>query len=80
MKEISKDEARPGDVVIVNVASGSGDDGHTAILESKWKGDNTKVIQMTDNGKGVSEGTFRYSFYSLLQEGGRPVIARAIKK
>lgn len=80
LKEISKDEARPGDVVIVNVASGSGDDGHTAILESKWKGDNTKVIQMTDNGKGVSEGTFRYSFYSLLQEGGRPVIARAIKK
>ena len=80
LKEIPKSEARPGDVVIVNVASGANDDGHTAILESRWKGDNTKVIQMTDNGKGVSEGTFKYSFYSLLQRGGSPVIARPIKK
>lgn len=80
LREISKSEARPGDVVIVNVGAGAGDGGHTAILESRWKGDDTKVIQMTDNGKGVSEGTFRYSFYSLLQQGGSPVIARPIKK
>lgn len=80
LKEISKDEAQPGDVVIVNVGSGAGSQGHTAILLSKWKGDNTKVSQMTGNGKGVSEGTFRNSFYSLLQIGSKPVIARPIKK
>lgn len=82
LKEISKSEAKPGDVVIVNTGNGSGGNGHTAILLSKWKGDNTKIIE--EGGRterdSVNTDTFRYSFSSLLDKGGKPVIARPVKK
>ncbi|MBD5430509.1 phage tail tip lysozyme [Lactobacillus sp.] len=80
LKKISSSEAGPGDVVIVNTGSGGGDAGHTAILEEKWKGNKTKVIQQTSVKHGVSEGTFHDSFLSLLEKGGEPFFARPIKK
>ena len=81
LEEISESEAGPGDVVIVNTGNGSGSAGHTAILEEKWKGDKTKVIQMggISNSGGVNESTFKESFLSLLNN-GKPVFARTVKK
>ncbi len=66
---------------IVNTGNGSGSAGHTAILEEKWKGDKTKVIQMggISNSGGVNESTFKESFLSLLNN-GKPVFARPVKK
>ena len=80
-KEVSSSEAGPGDVVIVNTGGGEGSAGHTAILEEKWKGDNTKIIQMggISGSAGVNESTFKASFLSLLSS-GKPVFARPIKK
>lgn len=73
LTEIPASEAKAGDVVIVNTGGGSGNNGHTAILEENWKSQSpsentTKVIQMggKDGSGGVNEGTFRESFLSLL--------------
>lgn len=70
IKKINRSQARPGDIVIVNTGSGVGENGHMAILESKWNGENdkTRVIQMGGYGEsqGVNEHGFRESFLSLL--------------
>lgn len=82
LKEIPESEAGPGDIVIVNTGSGAGDNGHTAIIEQKWKGNNTKIINMGGvvGSKGVSEATFQEAFLGLLNKGGKPVFARPVKK
>lgn len=82
LKEISENEAQAGDIVIVNTGSGSGDNGHTAFLEENWHGNKTKIVQQsgpTGVGK-VREGEYGSSFKSLLDDGGKPVFARPIKK
>lgn len=73
LTEIPASEAKAGDVVIVNTGGGSGNNGHTAILEENWKSQSpsentTKVIQMGGKGGsgGVNEATFKESFLSLL--------------
>ena len=78
LKEIDKSDAQPGDVVIVNTGSGAGNLGHTAILESKWSGNSTKIIEQGGVGDSVNEGTFGTSFLNLLS-GGSVTIARPIK-
>ncbi|MCT3019907.1 CHAP domain-containing protein [Pediococcus pentosaceus] len=78
LKEIDKSDAEPGDVVIVNTGSGAGNLGHTAILESKWTGNSTKIIEQGGVGDSVNEGTFGSSFASLLS-GGSVTVARPIK-
>lgn len=82
LKEISESEAGPGDIVIVNTGSGEGSNGHTAIIEEKWKGNDTKIINMGGvvGSKGVSEATFQEAFLGLLNKGGKPVFARPVKK
>lgn len=86
LEEVSPDEAKAGDIVIVNTGDGSGSAGHTAILEEKWKGgdpknNSTKIIQMggRSDKEGVNEDHFNTSFTSLL-DGGTITLARAIKK
>lgn len=79
LKEIDKSDAGPGDVVIVNTGSGVGNAGHTAILESKWSGNSTKIIEQGGVGDSVNEGKFGTSFSSLLS-GGSVTVARPIKK
>jgi len=79
LKEVSEGDADAGDVVIVNLGGGAGRDGHTAILAEKWRGKDTKIIQMGGNGNITNEDTFNNSFLSLLN-GGDICFARPIKK
>ena len=76
LKRISRENARPGDIVIMNIGDGTGPNGHTAILTTKWKGfHGTKIIQ-SGNGDHINRGDIYTSFYSLL--GGRITFARPI--
>lgn len=81
LKQIPESEAQAGDVVIVNQGSGVGNNGHTAIITEKWRGNDTKIIESGgDPSKGaIHESTFQYSFYGLIS-GGDLVLARPIKK
>lgn len=90
LKEISKDEATAGDVVIVNTGNGAGSNGHTAILLEKWKdqaetSNQTKMIEMggDPSAEGVNERPFSYGFLSLVDGTYGPhttTFARPIKK
>jgi cell wall-associated NlpC family hydrolase len=73
LKEIPASEAGAGDIVIVNTGGGSGNAGHTAILEAKWESapdqsNETPVIEEGGEGGsgGVTEGHFADSFGALL--------------
>lgn len=84
LKEIKPEEAGPGDIVIVNTGSGSGGDGHTAILTEKWQAgkdihdNSTGIIQQGGVASHVNEGKFNTSFLSLLS--GEVTLARPIKQ
>lgn len=80
LKQISSNDAGPGDILIVNTGSGAGDAGHTEILEEKYHGPDTKVIEEggTGGSGGVNESTIGASMGSLLS--GTQTFARAIKK
>lgn len=79
LKEISAEESRAGDVIIYNVGGGAGNNGHTAIMLEKYRGNDTQIIQMGGDSRysGVNTSTLGYSFGSLL--GGDRCIARAVK-
>ncbi|MGM0241196.1 phage tail tip lysozyme [Enterococcus sp. AZ103] len=79
LNEVSEGEADAGDIVIVNQGGGAGANGHTAVLAEKWRGKDTKIIQMGGNGNITNEDTFNNSFLSLLN-GGDICFARPIKK
>lgn len=80
LKEVSKSDAKAGDIIIVNQGSGAGNDGHTAVLIENWHGNTTKIIESggMQNGK-VGQGQVDLSFGYLLN-GGDVCIARPIKK
>ncbi|KAA8700930.1 NlpC/P60 family protein [Lactococcus lactis subsp. hordniae] len=88
LKEVKPEEAKAGDIVIVNTGGGSGDEGHTAILTEDWKAkesdtqNTTKIIQMggDPSANGVNESTFSYSFLSLVQKTHTITLARAVEK
>ena len=82
LKQISRSEAGPGDIIICNSGSGNGDDGHTAILLQKWHGGDTKIIEMGGEPKEqynihVNIHTINYAFGSLFTN-GRVTIARVV--
>lgn len=80
LKQISENDAKAGDIVIVNQGAGAGNNGHTAILLGKWQGKETKIIQEGGDTSGhVNEGKFGTSFSTLL-DGGDVVLARPVKK
>ncbi|MBS0936346.1 phage tail tip lysozyme [Lactiplantibacillus plantarum] len=88
LKEISADDAKPGDVIIVNTGSGSGNEGHTAILTevnkggAKLIGNKTKIIQEGGSGGdgGVNEGTIDNSFGFFEGKSPSIMFAAPIKK
>lgn len=82
LKQISRSEAGPGDIIICNSGSGSGDNGHTAILLQKWHGGDTKIIEMGGEPKKqydihINIHTINYAFGSLFTD-GRVTIARVV--
>lgn len=90
-KEIPAEEAKAGDVVIVNTGDGVGGNGHTAILTENWKtnepiaSNTTGIIQMggDPNADGVNASPFVGGFMSLVDGSfGQHSItfARPIKK
>lgn len=80
LKQISENDAKAGDIVIVNQGVGAGNNGHTAILLGKWQGKETKIIQEGGDTSGhVNEGKFGISFSTLL-DGGDVVLARPVNK
>lgn len=79
LQEISESEAKAGDVIVVNMGSGFGNDGHTAVLIEDWHGTSTKIIEMGGYGAdSVHEGQVDTSFGYLLS--GDVCLARPIKK
>ncbi|MGK3936742.1 peptidoglycan hydrolase, partial [Enterococcus faecium] len=77
---VSPSDAKAGDVVIVNLGSGVGNDGHTAILAEDWHGLTTKIVEQGGmNHNGVGEGQVDLSF-SYLLNGGDICLARPVKK
>lgn len=80
LQEVSPSDAKAGDVVIVNLGSGVGNDGHTAILAEDWHGLTTKIVEQGGmNHNGVGEGQVDLSF-SYLLNGGDICLARPVKK
>lgn len=79
LKQIGENDAKAGDIVIVNQGAGAGNNGHTAILLGKWQGKATKIIEQGGVGDKVNESTFGTAFYSLLN-GSDVTLARPIKK
>ena len=79
LQEIAPDQSRAGDVIIYNVGGGAGNNGHTAIMLEKYRGNDTQIIEMGGDSRfsGVNISTLGYAFGSLL--GGDRCIARAIK-
>lgn len=81
LKQISAKNAKPGDVIIMNVGGGSGSDGHTAIIAGPYKGYQTKIIEMGgDNDGEVHVSNIHDSFLSLINKGARIIWARPVKK
>lgn len=81
LKQIKAKDAKPGDVIIMNIGSGTGPNGHTAIIAGKYKGYQTKIIEMGgDNHEHVHTSNIEYSFYSLIHGGARITWARPVKK
>ena len=79
LTEISPNEAKAGDIIIVNLGAGAGNDGHTAILAEDWKGYSTSIVEMGGmNSNGVGIGRVDWSFGYLLN-GGDICLARAKK-
>lgn len=80
LKQISENDAKAGDIVIVNQGAGAGNNGHTAFITENWHGTNTKIIEEGGDTTGhVNESTFGTAFYSLLS-GSDVTLARPIKK
>ena len=80
LKQISENDAKAGDIVIVNQGVGAGNNGHTAFITENWHGKNTKIIEEGGDTTGhVNESTFGTAFYSLLS-GSDVTLARPIKK
>ncbi|UZX32393.1 phage tail tip lysozyme [Lactobacillus helsingborgensis] len=81
LKQISAKSVRPGDIIIVNVGSGNGSNGHTAIIKGNYKGYRTKIIEMGgDDHSHVHISNIHDSFLSLLQKNARVIWARPIKR
>lgn len=77
LQEIPETEAKAGDIIVVNLGAGFGNDGHTAILAENWHGNTTKIIEMGGYGTdSVHEGQVDTSFGYLLT--GDICFARAV--
>ncbi|MDT2531910.1 phage tail tip lysozyme [Enterococcus raffinosus] len=79
LTEVSPNEAKAGDIIIVNLGAGAGNDGHTAVLAEDWHGYTTAIVEMggmQSGGAGI--GRVDQSFGYLLN-GGDVCLARAKK-
>ncbi len=79
LTEVPPNEAKAGDIIIVNLGAGAGNDGHTAVLAEDWHGYTTAIVEMGGmQSGGVGVGRVDLSFGYLLN-GGDVCLARAKK-
>lgn len=80
LKQVLAKKVKPGDIVIVNVGTGYGSNGHTAIIDGPYRGRNTQIIEIggIDPMGSVHRSTIVQSFQSILKE-GRITYARPVK-
>lgn len=80
LKQVPANQAKAGDIVIVNDGGGAGGNGHTAFLMQDWHGNSTQIINEGGCGGsgGVNTSTFQEAFLSLLS-GGDITFAEPIK-
>lgn len=79
LRQVKAREVRAGDVVIVNVGEGYGGNGHTAVIDSPYRGRKTQIIEIggiKPDGP-VHRSQIGASFKSLLKK-GRITYARPI--
>lgn len=70
LRRISAKSIRPGDVVIVNVKNGLGNNGHAAIVDGKYDGWDTQIIEMGGDSNGpVHRSTLGGSLSYALAHG-----------
>lgn len=79
LTEVAPNEAKAGDIIIVNLGGGAGANGHTAVLAEDWHGYTTAIIenggsQALHAGVGRVDQSFGY-----LLNGGDVCLARAKK-
>lgn len=79
LTEVAPNEAKAGDIIIVNLGGGAGANGHTAVLAEDWHGYTTAIIenggsQALHAGVGRVDRSFGY-----LLNGGDVCLARAKK-
>ena len=76
-KQYLQEIQESGDIIVVNLGAGFGNDGHTAILAEDYHGTSTRIIEMGGYGAdSVHEGQIDTSFGYLLA--GDICFARAI--
>lgn len=70
-RQIHAKNVKPGDIVIVNVGTGYGPNGHTAIIDGSYHDRKTQIIEIggIDPMGAVHHSTIAQSFQSLLKEG-----------
>lgn len=80
LKQVPANQAKAGDIVIVNDGGGAGGNGHTAFLMQDWHGNSTQIINEGGCGGsgGVNTSSFQDAFMSLLA-GGDITFAEPIK-
>ena len=79
LQEIQESEAKAGDIIVVNLGGGFGNDGHTAILAENYYGTATKIIEIGGYGTdSVHIGQIDTSFGYLLS--GDVCFARAVEE
>ncbi|MGH1649505.1 phage tail tip lysozyme [Enterococcus gilvus] len=79
LTEVAPNDAKAGDIIIVNQGAGAGNDGHTAVLAEDWHGYTTSIVEMGGmQAGGVGIGRVDLSFGYLLN-GGDICLARAKK-
>ena len=90
--QISPDQAQPGDIVIANLKTGTGDNGHTAVLNGYgvdygWGSNTTAnqilstalpIVEMGGGKAHVNESTIKDAFSGLNQSGVQVIIARPV--
>ncbi|WP_241234178.1 NlpC/P60 family protein [Lactobacillus acidophilus] len=79
-KQIHAKNVKPGDIVIINVVTGYGPNGHTTIIDGPYHGRKTQIIEIGGIYPmgAVHRSTIEQSFQSLLKD-GRITYARPTK-
>lgn len=78
LKRVAPEETQAGDFIVANAGSGSGNNGHTAVLTEPYHGTSTKIIHETSGG--VQTGVVGNSTLLSGGRGAEVIFVRPIEK